>query len=179
VLGEHVDEAVGEVDDAFWAGLRHADVDHSAVDALDLTGDLERLAEEVDVAELDAGGFTESETGERAEGDERLEPFVRHGHELPDLLGCGDRHGHVRATATGEAYAVGRAEPITLSFTAARNTDLTLTYRVLIVPGSEAGSVHVLDVGLDVRAVDASPRASRISGANLVVDGALTRGIQL
>jgi hypothetical protein len=28
------------------------------------------------------------------------------------------------------------SEPITLSFTAARNTDLTLTYRVLIVPGA-------------------------------------------
>jgi hypothetical protein len=28
------------------------------------------------------------------------------------------------------------SEPITLSFTAARNTDLTLTYRVLILPGA-------------------------------------------
>ena len=108
VFGEHVDEAVGEVDDALRAVLRRPYVDRSAVDALHLAGDLERLAEEVDVAELDPGGLTQPQAGERAEGDERLEPFVGHGHELPDLLRSGDRHGHVRATAAGEAYAVGR-----------------------------------------------------------------------
>ncbi len=36
------------------------------------------------------------------------------------------------------------SEPITLSFTAARNTDLTLTYRVLIVPGASPAACMLL-----------------------------------
>lgn len=36
------------------------------------------------------------------------------------------------------------SEPITLSFTAARNTDLTLTYRVLIVSGASPAACMLL-----------------------------------
>jgi hypothetical protein len=57
VFGERVDETVGEVDDALRAVLRRPHFDRSAVDTLDLTGDLQRSAEEVDVAELDPGGL--------------------------------------------------------------------------------------------------------------------------
>ena len=59
VLGEHVDQAIGEVDHALGAILRRSYVDFPAVEALDLAGDLERLAQEVHVAELDSGGFAE------------------------------------------------------------------------------------------------------------------------
>ena len=55
VLGEHVDQAVSEVDDALRAVLRRPYVDRPTVDALHLAGDLERPAEEVDVAELNSG----------------------------------------------------------------------------------------------------------------------------
>ena len=52
VFGKHVDETVSEVDDeAADPVLRRPYVDRSTVDALHLAGDLERPAEEVDVAE--------------------------------------------------------------------------------------------------------------------------------
>ncbi len=40
-------------------------LDRPAIDALHLAGDLERLAEEVDVAELDPGGLAQPQAGER------------------------------------------------------------------------------------------------------------------
>lgn len=160
-LGGHVDEAVGEIHDALGAVLRGAHVDRAGVDALDLARHLERLAEEVDVAELHAGSLAESQAGEGAEGDEWLEPFVGHGHELPHVFGCGDRHGDVGATAAGEAYCVGRVgsdHPI-LDGGAKHRPDVDVPG--LDRAGGEAGGVHLLDPGLDVRSPDFLHRLPR------------------
>src|SRR5690606_9215783 len=103
-----VDEAVGEVDDALRAVLRRPDGDRPSVDPLDLPGDLQRLAEEVDVAELDTSSLAEPEAREGAERDERLERLVRHCDELTDLLRGRDRHRRVSSSASGESDSVGR-----------------------------------------------------------------------
>ena len=57
---------------------------------------------------LDPGSLAESQARERAEGDERPEPLVGHGHELPVLVVGWARHRSVRASSAGETCAVGR-----------------------------------------------------------------------
>ncbi|WP_223110972.1 MULTISPECIES: hypothetical protein [Aeromicrobium] len=80
----------------------------TSVDPLDLPGDLEGLAEEVDVAELNTSGLAEPEAREGTERDERLERLVCDCDELTDLLRRRDRHGRVSASASGESDTVGR-----------------------------------------------------------------------
>jgi hypothetical protein len=59
VLGEEIDQAVGEVHDTLRSVLRCPDIDRAAVDTLDLPGDGVRSADEVHVAELNSGSFAE------------------------------------------------------------------------------------------------------------------------
>jgi hypothetical protein len=60
VLGEHLDECVGEVDGALRVVLRQPDVDLAALEALDLPADVDLTSKEVDVADLERGGLTEA-----------------------------------------------------------------------------------------------------------------------
>ena len=59
VLGEEIDQAAGEVHDTLRSVFRGPDVDPAAVDVSDLRGDGERGPAEIDVAELDRGGFAQ------------------------------------------------------------------------------------------------------------------------
>ena len=66
------------------------------------------------------------------------------------------------AAAAGEAHAVGRVGPMTRSFTAARKTDLTLTYRVFIVPGARpAAFICLIQVSTSERRATGARRPGR------------------
>jgi hypothetical protein len=70
VLGQQLEQAVGEVHHALAAVLRRSDLDGACSGTLDLPSDGEGATQEVDVADLKTGSLTEAQAGERGERDE-------------------------------------------------------------------------------------------------------------
>jgi hypothetical protein len=120
VGGQYPHEIVGEVDRPGRLVLRR-DLARLRVDlALDLTLDRHGSPEEVEVAQLKACRLTQSQAGERTEGDERIEVIWGLEQRRADLLGTRDLDlPSDFATRGGVIPAVGSSR-ITLALTAAR-----------------------------------------------------------
>ena len=110
------DQGIGEVNRALAAVLRRPNLHQPAIGALDLPGDRQSAAQEVDVADPERGGLAEPQPGERAQRHERA-PLVRRLVQQCAHLG-GGRQGHSDLGAAHpwqrDAVAgIGRDDPVT------------------------------------------------------------------
>jgi hypothetical protein len=150
VLRQQFEQPVGEVHDALTSVLGRPNLDGADTCALDLPSDIEGSAQEIDVADLQSGGFAKPESGERCQGDEGAEGGVGDGHDRAHLLRRRQGHGCLPTAITRQRHAVARVDrdhPVSDRGTQDR-TDVVDPR--LDRARRQAIGVHALDPGLDV-----------------------------
>lgn len=140
VAGKQLDQLRCEEDGSLAAALGRPQFDAALVGSLDLPHHGQLLAEEVDVADLDGCGLTETEAGERSECDKGSAACIS-----ASTCSCvGSRMAASRRRWRGMATPSDGSWGINRSRTAARNTERTSLNRVLIVPAARSATTVAL-----------------------------------